>query len=348
MRLGIGLKSVSATIKYTKGDMAMPAITIVMPVYQGASFIRGAVHSILSQTFRDYELIIVDDGSTDHPETQIADVVDERIRIIRQENQGTSVARNHGIKEAQAPYVTFLDVDDRWLPRKLEVDMTTLRSRHMPEALVYGGYYLADERYRPVWKVNETAEGMILTQVIANQRMLLPSATIVHRRVINVIGGFSEQGVMWSEDRVFFLHACNRFPAYPTGQTHVIYRRVGGRHRAILADYDKALSCMDIVIRATKTKELADVAQQIERMELRSLVITFVMNGYLQHAIRLTKDQAIDDLGSELRPRLAAMSLRLGINLLHPAAQAAGMAYSLSSPLLMNRETRDSWKGFRA
>ena len=105
----------------TKISSDGPVISVVMPTYNRAHTLYRSVGSLLNQTFEDFELIIVDDGSKDDTETVVRSFKDSRIRYLRHEhNKGAAAARNTGIRSSQAPYVAFLDSDDKWLPEKLE------------------------------------------------------------------------------------------------------------------------------------------------------------------------------------------------------------------------------------
>jgi glycosyltransferase involved in cell wall biosynthesis len=97
----------------------MPAMSVIIPVFNGEAFISEAIESVLNQQFEDFELIIVDDGSEDSTPDKIAEYGDTRIRSFRIENGGVGTARNEGISRTQAPILTFLDADDRWRPEKL-------------------------------------------------------------------------------------------------------------------------------------------------------------------------------------------------------------------------------------
>jgi glycosyltransferase involved in cell wall biosynthesis len=97
-----------------------PYFSVVMPLYNKQSHVKEAIETVLIQTFQDFEIIVVNDGSKDDGVKIIEDMQDSRIRIIHQKNQGVSAARNNGIKEAEAKYIAFLDADDVWLPKFLE------------------------------------------------------------------------------------------------------------------------------------------------------------------------------------------------------------------------------------
>jgi glycosyltransferase involved in cell wall biosynthesis len=117
----------------------MPAVTVVIPLYNKRSYIGRALDSVLRQSFQKFEIIVVDDGSTDNGADVVKSYADPRIRLIRQENKGVSVARNAGVDRATADFVTFLDADDEWKPRQLET-VLELREKY-PDAGLYATAY---------------------------------------------------------------------------------------------------------------------------------------------------------------------------------------------------------------
>ncbi len=97
-----------------------PFFSVVIPLYNKQNYVKETINSVLEQSFQDFEIVVVDDGSTDNSVNAVQGIEDSRIRIIRQKNAGVSVARNTGIKEARAGYIAFLDADDIWLPAFLQ------------------------------------------------------------------------------------------------------------------------------------------------------------------------------------------------------------------------------------
>lgn len=105
----------------------VPAVSVVLPAYNRADSIRLAIDSVLRQSFADFELIVVDDASTDGTRAAAEAVTDPRVRVIAHaRNRGASAARNTGVAAARAPFVAFQDSDDEWLPLKLEKQMARL------------------------------------------------------------------------------------------------------------------------------------------------------------------------------------------------------------------------------
>jgi glycosyltransferase involved in cell wall biosynthesis len=100
--------------------------SVVIPLYNKAESVRATVSSVLRQSYADFELIVVDDGSTDSSGLLVASIEDRRIRVVSQANAGPGAARNRGLAEARGEYVTFLDADDEWEPKFLELGVAAL------------------------------------------------------------------------------------------------------------------------------------------------------------------------------------------------------------------------------
>jgi glycosyltransferase involved in cell wall biosynthesis len=108
--------------------MAEPLVSVIIPAYNTAATLPRALDSVISQSFTEYEVIVVDDGSVDDVSAAVASY-GERVRLLRQDNAGASAARNRGAREARGRYLAFLDADDFWHPRKLELQLTAFRER---------------------------------------------------------------------------------------------------------------------------------------------------------------------------------------------------------------------------
>lgn len=115
--------------------MTQPLISCIVPVFNGARYLAEALDSILNQTYRPIEIIVIDDGSTDQSAAVIRSYGD-RIRCFYQDNAGPAKARNRGLSEASADFIAFLDADDLWHPEKLDRQSARFRSRPELEACV--------------------------------------------------------------------------------------------------------------------------------------------------------------------------------------------------------------------
>ncbi len=174
----------------------MPRFSVIIPLYNKAPYVGKTVESVLGQTFGDYELIIVDNGSNDGSHEIVAAFTDHRITIVRlEENVGVSNARNKGVAMATAPFVTFLDADDWWEPTFLE-EMAGLIDRH-PDAGIYGtGYYIVKngkKRLAPIGVDEGFEEGEINYCAVYAKTLCMPLTSItvaMPKAVFDETGGF--------------------------------------------------------------------------------------------------------------------------------------------------------------
>ena len=119
----------------------MDLVSIIMPAYNSGRFIEQSIRSVLSQTYTDWELLIVDDCSTDDTTSIVASFKDKRIHYQRNEhNMGAALSRNKAIQAAKGKYIAFLDADDKWLPTKLEKQVGFMQKNNIP--MSYTAYYI--------------------------------------------------------------------------------------------------------------------------------------------------------------------------------------------------------------
>ena len=174
----------------------MPLFSVIIPLYNKAPYVGKTIESVLGQTLGNYELIIIDNGSTDGSSEIVAGFTDPRIRTIRlDKNVGVSNARNNGVAMATATYITFLDADDWWEPTFLE-EMAGLIERH-PDAGIYGtGYYIvknSKKRLAPVGVGEEFVEGEINYCSVYARTLCMPLTSItiaLPKAVFEENGGF--------------------------------------------------------------------------------------------------------------------------------------------------------------
>lgn len=128
--------------------MLNPKVSIVIPTYNRADFLPKAIQSVLNQTYRNWEIIIIDDGSTDNTEGIVKSYKEARIRyILHKSNLGLSAARNTGIKNSRGEYIAFLDSDDEWFPEKISCQMNIFQKEDSKCGVVCtGGYRIKDNQ----------------------------------------------------------------------------------------------------------------------------------------------------------------------------------------------------------
>jgi glycosyltransferase involved in cell wall biosynthesis len=180
-----------------------PLVSVVIPLYNKRSSIGRAVHSVLAQSFEDLELIVVDDGSDDGSSEVLRFLSDPRMRVIRQPNQGVSVARNRGILEARGEYVAFLDGDDEWEDDFLAVLLDVLE--RFPEVKVAGASYQVqkpDTLLEPLAPLFGEGQGDLVVDFFDAARVASPltsSSLLAHRDIFAATGLFPP-GIHHGED----------------------------------------------------------------------------------------------------------------------------------------------------
>ena len=188
-----------------------PLVSVVIPLYNKEKSITRTVNSVLKQTEQNFEIIIVNDGSTDYSAQAIGNInARGKLKLINQENRGASVARNRGIQEARSDLIAFLDADDEWLPEYLET-ILALRAQ-FPEAEVYGTSHYKKDIHSDMTLPNysfafyEGWKGIIENYFEVNLKhpLLQTSCVAATRHILKKVGGFPV-GVKYGEDTETFI-----------------------------------------------------------------------------------------------------------------------------------------------
>jgi glycosyltransferase involved in cell wall biosynthesis len=221
-----------------------PLVSVIMIFYNEEKFIEEAIVSVLGQTYEHWELLLVDDGSTDVSSTiaqGYAEQYSEKVRYLEHENhqnRGMSAARNLGLSRASGEYIAFLDGDDVYLPHKLEQQVTILNSQ--PEAtMVYGitmDWFswtgnLADSQRDVIpslgIETNTLIKPPLLFNLILQRKAASPCtySVLIRRKIIDKVGGFVESFRDLYEDQAFFSKILLQASAYPVNECWDKYRR---------------------------------------------------------------------------------------------------------------------------
>ncbi len=181
-----------------------PLVSVVIPIFNGASFIARAVDSVLAQTCTDFEIIVVDDGSTDDTRSVLAQLAKtSAIICLHQNNAGPAQARNSGIQSARGEYIAFLDCDDIWFPEKLEAQLAILRGTSQP-GLVYSNYEVIDPTGRIIQHAKAGKSQDALHIAFTGGQAPLLSTILMPRTLLEQVGGFDPN--LWvSEDSDLML-----------------------------------------------------------------------------------------------------------------------------------------------
>lgn len=167
-----------------------PLVTVVIPAFNPGSFLREAIRSVEDQTYENWEAVIIDDGSTE--DLSWVDDVSSRVRLIKQDNRGQPAARNAGITRAQGAFVAFLDADDVWAPRKLELQLGAWQVGASMSATTF--YRFSGEDRFAGWAPNRGGHDDLL-----RGNGICVSSVVVDRELISGLGGFDER-LRFAED----------------------------------------------------------------------------------------------------------------------------------------------------
>jgi len=194
-----------------------PLVSVIIPTYNRAGYLSQTLKSVLEQTYRDIEVIVVDDGSTDNTTEVVASFNDSRIRYLKQDHRGLpAIGRNTGLKAASGDYIAFLDDDDLWMPEKIEKQLDYL-SKHPEYTIMYSNAWFIDEngvQNGLVMKPKYLKEGDIFEELIwGSPKFFIPQLTVLmKRKVFENIGFFNEDPSMrFIEDYEYWLRASLRY-----------------------------------------------------------------------------------------------------------------------------------------
>lgn len=198
-----------------------PRVSVVIPTYNRGWIVNDAVDSVLNQAFQQYELIVVDDGSTDDTKAILREYGD-RIRVIRQANRGVSAARNRGIRAAKAPLIAFLDSDDVWLADKLSVQVAFFDNHPAAAVCQTEETWIRNGVRVNPGKRHRKRSGMIFEPSLA-LCLVSPSAVMLRKDLFETIGLFDES-LPACEDYDLWLRISLTHPIYLIDQPLIVKR----------------------------------------------------------------------------------------------------------------------------
>jgi glycosyltransferase involved in cell wall biosynthesis len=187
----------------------LPLVSVIIPTYNRASWLKGAIDSVLNQTFSNFELLIVDDGSTDNTK-ELVDSYGDKIKYIFQPNQGPAAARNSGIKNRQVELISFLDSDDRWLKDKLQTQVNLMTADPSIKICYTDEIWIRRGKRVNPKKIHQKYSGWIYQQCLP-LCIISPSSVIIHREVFEKVGLFDES-LLVCEDYDLWLRVSHHYP----------------------------------------------------------------------------------------------------------------------------------------
>jgi glycosyltransferase involved in cell wall biosynthesis len=204
-------KIANSGIQETMTRQSKPLVSVIIPTYNRGWIVREAIDSVLSQDFHDFELIVVDDGSTD----DTADILKDyraRITVLTQSNRGVSAARNQGVRSSSGQYIAFLDSDDRWLPQKLSRQIDFFDNHPDAQICQTEEIWIRNGRRVNPKTRHRKPSGMIFERSL-ELCLVSPSAVMMRRSLFGRVGLFDEN-FQACEDYDLWLRVSCRFPVY--------------------------------------------------------------------------------------------------------------------------------------
>src|SRR5712692_2507522 len=255
--------------------LSMPTVSVVIPTYNSAALLREAIQSVLSQTYSDLEVVVVDDGSDDNTESVVHSFGD-RVSYVKQDNKGAGAARNHGIKRSRGKYVAFLDADDLWLPGKL-AEQIPLLDQDPEIGLVYSDWSVVPERgeVEPSYLRNRPAASGYVFDDLVQCGFILVSGTVVRRSCLADVGYFDET-LSIAQDYDLWLRICYRWKVALVNKSLAIKRNRDGN----LSSNLPKTGAERILLFEKALKEFSDMTPRSRRLVRRQLALNYWDIGY--------------------------------------------------------------------
>jgi glycosyltransferase involved in cell wall biosynthesis len=244
----------------------MPRVSIIIPVHNGATTIRETIESALGQTFTDFELIVIDDGSSDSTLAILHEFHDPRVKVVAGAKSGLSSSRNRGLALAGGELIAFLDADDLWLPDKLKAQVAAL-DEHPDAGLAYVWTDYIDAAGRFMHPGQHACRaGWVLEPLLVGNFIETGSNPVVRRAAIDQCGSFDES-LTAAEDWDLWLRVAMRYRFIAVPQALVLYRV----HPSSMSSSDvlrQERTCLQVI---NRTFREASVPQNLLRQSLANL-----------------------------------------------------------------------------
>lgn len=294
-----------------------PLVSVIVTFYNQENHVREALASVYKQSYRNIEVIVVDDGSCDSTILTIQQTIREGTIFIQQENKGVSAARNAGIMHAGGRYIAFLDGDDRYCAGKIERLVQVLSEYDQSVCAITSGYFKLSPRSWIIGSVSNESKVTIPGQggvdLFPDMR---PSMTVYHRAIFDQLGMFPEH-MRFNEDGAYNLRVYRHFPIICIPDRLVLWRiSDNGKSRKVLQSFDLALKVMEQKV-AYVREWLNDAdAEQYEVIHMKNNLRGFLSVKNMSAAFQWRKlmiYRGIDVDGKFMR--LAGFCSRYGVNL---------------------------------
>ena len=212
----------------------MPLISVVIPAYNAQKTITQTIESVLNQTFSDFELIVINDGSQDSTLDIVSSISDSRVQVFSYPNSGPQKSRNRGIEHSSGEYISFLDADDLWTPDKLEAQLKALQEN--PQAgVAYSWTDYIDESGKLLpQRIYGNFTGDVYVKLLLADFVGNGSNPLIRKQALVEVGGFDELLVA-GQDWDMWVRLASKYPFVAVPSVHILYRVSGGSWSTNLA-----------------------------------------------------------------------------------------------------------------
>jgi glycosyltransferase involved in cell wall biosynthesis len=275
----------------------VPTISVIVPAYNVERTILETIKSVQQQTFSDFELIVINDGSTDRTLELLNTVTDPRLKVFSYTNGGLPTARNRGISHATGEFIAFLDADDLWTPDKLELQLAALQ-QHPEAGVAYSWTYFKDEQgVHSYADESNRFEGNVYADLLVKNFLHNGSNPLIRKQAIESVGEF-DPTLKSCEDWEFYLRLAAKWPFLLVPKPQILYRQSSGSMSSKVEVMEKYL--LLVIERAF---ESASLELQFLKPQSLAWVYKYGAQQYLKQSNSQIRD--VNKAGSKLFKAIA-------------------------------------------
>ncbi|MBD2501191.1 glycosyltransferase family 2 protein [Anabaena azotica] len=255
----------------------MTTISVVIPAYNAEKTILETINSVILQTFSNWEIIVINDGSEDKTLEVLQTIKDNRLKVFSYENSGVSGARNRGITHATGEFISFLDADDLWTSDKLELQLSALQA-HPEAGVAYSWTYSINETGEPLEPFAPVYAGNVYADLLKANFLTSGSNPLIKRAAINSVGDF-DKNLTGSEDWDYWLRLANKWQFVVVPKYQILYRRSTSSNsfklqkmrKTTLDALDKAMKLAPPELQYLKNESLSNIYKYMVELYIGSL-----------------------------------------------------------------------------
>lgn len=286
--------------------MKANVVSILMPIFNGEKYLRQAIESVISQSYPSWELVVVDDGSTDRTAEIVQGFNDSRIRYVYQKNQGQAAALNTCLEHAQGDYITTLDADD-WMPDTSLQDRVLLLIEHPEYDAVYGNGYYCTEAGRPFQRFSDHRPanfvGDLYDILLVSPFFGTGAPVMIRRSRIELDQLRYDESIVWCQDVDFYIRLAEKAKFGYVESISVMYRLHDSNMTVQMPEGRRLDSLIKTKLKAMRSKRFQEVPAKVKRSFFHMLLVNDLYNHTgLQDEI--INDKCFKDLGKDMQSSL--------------------------------------------